>query len=233
MENEPAECTPTEAEICFHIPESGELHLDLGNREASALEYLKYCVLRNPADLLSHLRRIMLVDDSGDSEELYAALIDLFIALGSKGESLRSRLLRRYRTKLGNTRYPVLAQFLKHGANGRNVFSCLSVLSKGVSGTCSLIQRMSDESAPDKSRDPLQEAREYLEYSQIDQARLILERAVLEYPQRIDYQQELLQLYRAVRDSKNFKKIHNQLKSSGKPLSDDWNAISKFLAESA
>ncbi|MCI0655084.1 MAG: hypothetical protein L0Y39_11490, partial [Methylococcaceae bacterium] len=184
--------------------------------------------------LLSHMRRILLQDKMGDSENLYAALLDLFIALGSKGESLRSRLLRQYRSKLGGDRYMALSHTLKSGTTDeRSPYSRASVLAKGITGTCSLIRPVIDAGAGVDVRDPLQQARDYLEYCQIDEARMVLERAVLENPERMDIQTELLELYQAGRDLENFKKLYRELMDSGIPLAADWSAVSELLSENA
>ncbi|MGH8548143.1 MAG: type IV pilus assembly protein FimV [Methylococcales bacterium] len=234
VEDPHREFFPDELEVCFQVPESGELNLDFQKHGSSTLEYLRYRVVRNPSDLLSHMRRILLQDKLDDSENLYAALIDLFIALGLKGESLRSRLLKQYRSKLSDARYTTLSQSLKRDTTSeRSLYSCASVLTKGITGTCSLIRPVIDPVAEDHFRDPLQGARDYLEYSQIDEARQVLERAVLEHPERIDFQTELLQVYRAGRDLENFKKVYHELISSGNSLSDDWLAVSEFLSENA
>ncbi|MCI0734090.1 MAG: hypothetical protein L0Y38_09760, partial [Methylococcaceae bacterium] len=82
-------------------------------------------------------------------------------------------------------------------------------------------------------RDPLQQARDYLEYCQIDEARMVLERAVLENPERMDIQTELLELYQAGRDLENFKKLYRELMDSGIPLAADWSAVSELLSENA
>lgn len=234
VENPHREFLPSELEVCFQVPDSGELRLDLQKHGSSTLQYLTYRVVRNPSDLLSHMRRILLQDQMGDPEDFYAALSDLFIALGSNGESLRSRLLKQYRSRLSDARYRTLLQFLKRGATSeRSPYSCASVLAKGITGTCSLIRPVIDTVSEDHFRDPLKDARDFLEYSQIDEARQVLERAVLENPERIDFQTELLQLYRAGRDVENFKKVYHELISSGNSLSDDWSAVSEFLSENA
>lgn len=228
------EFPPTDPEVCFQIPESGELRLDLANNGPATLNYLKYRVIRDPADLLSHMRRIILVGRMSDSDNLYAALIDLFIALGPKGESLRSRMLKQYRPALSSAQYATLLQYFKQGDVGEpNPASSASVLAKGIIGACSFIRPINGTAGKEKRDDPLHEARRYLEYSQIDAAREVLERAVLENPERIDVQIELLELYRAGRDIENYEKTFNRLRLSGNRMSKRWSAVSGFLAENA
>jgi hypothetical protein len=234
MNNLDQDFPPVEPEACFQVPESGELELDLPHVGSSISDYLTFCIIRNPADLISHMRRIILLGKIGDSEELYAALIDLFITLGSKGKALRSRLLQQYRSRLTPAQHTTLSQSSKQGITVvQSPLSSASVLAKGITGTCSLIRPITDTRREEKSSDPLQEARKYIEYSQIDAAREVLERAVLENPERIELQKELLELYRAGRDVENFQKIFRELHSSGIPISDDWSAASEFFSETA
>lgn len=234
MEDSDQDFFPCEIDACFQIPESSDLLLDSEIHGSSTLEHLSYCVVRNPSDLISHMRRIVLQEKLGDSETLYAALVDLFIALGSKGKALRSRLLRQYRARLSDSQYGALLQGLKPGAaNDRSLYSDASVLARGITGTCSLVLAIDDPVAPMDLRDPLEEARDCLEYSQIDEARKVLERAVLEYPDRLEIQTELLELYRAGRDVENFTRIYRELKRSGKALSDAWASASEFFSEHA
>lgn len=233
-EDRDMEFLPPETEACFQVSDSGELLLDLPELGSSTVDYLKYCVVRNPSDLKSHVRRIFLLGGTDDGESLYGALIDLLIALGSNGESLRVRLLRQYRSNLSDAQYTALMQYSETDSFvGQAPFSRASVLTKGVTGTCVLIKPAADIGSDQQSGDPLLEAREYLEYSQIEAARDVLERAVLENPERIELQTDLLELYRAGRDVENFQKIYHQLESAGNPLSDDWSAVSEFLLENA
>ena len=221
-----------EPEICFQIPESGRLYLDLPRHRSSALEYLKYRVAGNPSDLLSHLRRIILLDGIGDEENLFAALLDLFIALDSKGESLRSRLLAQYRPKLSDSHYEVLRKGLANGAAiGSESLGGSSVLAKGITGTCSLIRPLEAGAAESAPADPLREARDFLEYSQIDEAREVLEQAVLDDPACAEFQTELLELYRAGRDLKNLEKVRDALLGSGVSLSEDWSTAFDYISE--
>ena len=120
---------------------------------------------------------------------------------------MRSRLLQQYRSNLSDDQYTALVQYSESNAFvGQAPFSIASVLTKGVTGTCALVRPNAAVRSEQNSVDPLQEAREYLEYSQIEAAQEVLERAVLKNPEWIELQTELLGLYRAGRDVENFQK---------------------------
>lgn len=56
--------------------------------------YLARRIAARPGDLRSHTRRVLLSLSLGDAEEAFAALVDLSIATGAKGEILKRRLVR-------------------------------------------------------------------------------------------------------------------------------------------
>lgn len=79
-------------EAAFRI----EGHTELCPRDGDeAMQiYLSRRVAARPRDLRCHTRRVLLSHSLGDAEEAFAALVDLSIATGAKGESLKRRLLR-------------------------------------------------------------------------------------------------------------------------------------------
>jgi hypothetical protein len=58
------------------------------------MHFLGSSVVRKPADLVSHMRRVWLFHDIGDAEGATGAAVDLFIAVQDKGTALRQRVLR-------------------------------------------------------------------------------------------------------------------------------------------
>ncbi|CAL1239228.1 conserved protein of unknown function [Candidatus Methylocalor cossyra] len=191
-------------------------------------DYFQHCITRQPSDLRSHVRRIFLAYEFESRADLYAALIDLFLALGRHGHPLRTRLLELAKPRLEEGQYAFLRQSLGTGLSispACNVTG--SLLSQGVAGHTNLI-KPAPEAAPEAVRDPLLEAREYLEYCQLDEARELLERAVLAQPERRELHQELLDIYRLTRDKTNFAKMHHKLAGIAHPMPDAW----QLLAES-
>ena len=69
-------------------------------RDRRTADYLAHCVARNPRDLRAHARRIAVHHALGEDQDLAAAVVDLFIALGDKGRSLKRLLLDRHGDEL-------------------------------------------------------------------------------------------------------------------------------------
>lgn len=65
--------------------------------------YLAHCVSRKPGDLMAHARRIALHAALPESPDLAAAVVDLFIALGDKGQSLKQHMLARHGAALADS----------------------------------------------------------------------------------------------------------------------------------
>lgn len=190
--------------------------------------YFCHCIARDPNDLRSHVRRIFLEREQGQNMQLYAALFDLFIALGNRGSELRQRMLRLAKTNLESYQYDLLHESLAKGLDSIGVpIVHGSVLSRGIEGTLDLVSPAVEE--PTGPRDALIEAREYLEYSQLDEARSALERAVLEEPQRSDLHLELLAIYRSTRDESNFAKMVRELDGMTNPMPEAWQELAEFF----
>lgn len=187
-------------------------------------EYFAHQVARFPNNLLRHTQRIFFHFGTHDEEGLYSALLDLFLALKEKGRALRSRLLGGSKTRLSAARFDALARFVAEPISESELpRGTLSVLSQGLTGLLPLVQE--ERGSADNSRDVLVEAREYIEYFQLDEARAVLETAVLADPQRDDLQQELLALYLATNDMDGLRTTRNQLSQLLDPLPEHWLAF--------
>jgi hypothetical protein len=191
-------------------------------------DYFCHCIARDPNDLRSHVRRIFLEREQGRNIRLYAALFDLFIALGNRGSELRHRMLRLAKANLEPHQYNLLHESLAKGLDsiGAPIVHG-SVLSRGIEGTLDLVSPAVEERTG--PRDALIEAREYLEYSQLDEARSLLERAVLQEPQRSDLHLELLAIYRSTRNESNFAKMVQELDGMTNPVPKAWQELAEFF----
>lgn len=191
-------------------------------------DYFCHRIARDPQDLRSHVRRIFLTCESGLAEEIFPALIDLFIALGKNGTNLRRRMLEFSRAHLGGPEYNLLRDALATGLNAATLpFTPGSVLCQGIEGTLQCVRPAAE--AVGTSRDPLVEAREFLEYSQLDEARGVLEQAVLHQPQRADLHRELLSVYRSTRDKTNFSKTLRALDGAANPVPEAWRDLEEYF----
>lgn len=71
-------------------------------RDREMLAYLIYQLVAEPLNLVNHTRRIFLAHALADAEEVFAALADLFIALGDKATGLKHNLLTHCRDLLAD-----------------------------------------------------------------------------------------------------------------------------------
>lgn len=198
--------------------------------EAAGLaDYLEQRIAAEPSHLLHHTRRIALEYRLDRPESLYGALLDLFHVLGADGSALRRRLAEGARERLRPEHYAHLTRCLQDATRATGAApSLLSPLFGPGTGESLYVVEMRETSVSD-ARDPLVEARECIEYSQIDQARQILENALAAQPERADLQWELLELYRAQRDASHFLTLYPIFATDENPLAEDWRATARML----
>jgi hypothetical protein len=196
--------------------------------QSSLADYFSHCVAREPLDLRSHVRRIFLAHEHGSTVDLFGALVDLFIALGKKGLNLRKRMLELSKGKLQSHEYGQLRDALIGGLDELGItFVPGAMLCRGVEGAMALVE--SSIKKPIAVRDPLMEAREYLEYSQLDEARNVLEYAVMQEPGRSELHKELLDIYRSTRDRDSFARMFQKLDGESNPMRKEWRELAEFL----
>jgi hypothetical protein len=145
------------------------------------LTYLHHRILRNPRDLLAHTRRVMLALSGNQPTLVYAALTDLFAALGDKGADLRTGLLEKCRPILTSEQAQALL------AEPRSVHNSPLVT-----------RHRADVHAAELS--VLEEARALLEDGQAELAQNMLEQALPQDQDNLELTQELLEIYRRSRN---------------------------------
>ncbi len=219
-------------EPAFHLSECRSLQIDTQKLGDKATRYLARTVARTPVNLIAQIQRTNIHLSQRDAEGSYGALLDLFIALGDKGISIRRRMLRRAKPLLTEEQFRALALCLDSGLSATDPMppSSRSVLSKGLTGTGQLVVRINEEQTSPSTRDPLEEAIEHLEYSQTDKAREILEQALFDDPSRPELHSNLLAIYRASNDLESFTAMRNKLNESGKPLTEEWKQLAGHFA---
>lgn len=177
-----------------------------------ALTYLGHRILQHPNELRSHIQRILLLVRKNDGAALYGAMVDLLIALRGGGPALKQRMLEHARPLLTRTSYTFLARHLESG-----LLPCDPVLARvrssllraGFCGHDRLVRRL--ESARETPRDVLEEARELIEYGQLDQALETLENSLLIDPGQDAVARELLDLYRRTGEMDRLAAMREQL----------------------
>jgi hypothetical protein len=180
---------------------------------AWAWRHLSSSVARDPLDLESHTRRILLALRLTDGDRLMAALVDLFLAVGPRGMGLRRRLLDLAAPQLESED----ALFLRdHLASGLPVGTplppgCPSVLDVSLLGRRDMVGHHREVQA--SAQGPLAQAVEMLDLGDVDGARALLESAILESPDDEAMAQELQTIYRHSRDEAGRAGLVGQLES--------------------
>ncbi len=215
-----------DSEICFAANEDWIRKPPLAER--AAIDFLAHRIARSPHELLLHVQRIRLQCRRSATDDVYGALLDLFIVLGDKGLPLRRRLLKSVGRLLREDQRSILIAGLRRGIRASDPVphSIHSRLTGGLSGTVQLVEAL-HLSSVERSVDPVIEARDLLDCSQIDAARYLLEQHLLQAPQRAELSQELLAIYRHTRNYRDFKRLYAQLKEQALAARDDWEALSR------
>jgi len=193
------------------------------------LERLAFRVSRAPKSLRAHLERIHYCFNNYMNEQLYAALIDLLIVLNKAGRELSRRMIFGSRSRLTESQFQTLRHFLKNEGAAIEALPCnrFSLFTKGLQSSSPLVQVV--EEASEAEQDPLQLARDYIEFSQLDEAVRVLEQAILMRPEHAELHGELLSLYRSTRDRTGFKRVHGELNRLGASLPPEWAQLQDFL----
>ncbi len=88
------------AHASFQLMGAARLDIPQSIDDYEGWHYLSHRIVRNPADLLSHTRRVLHARRPSLNSYLPGALHDLFFTLGRAGFSLRSRLYSAVQSKL-------------------------------------------------------------------------------------------------------------------------------------
>lgn len=95
-------------------PQSGYA-LRLEGADRAMLNHLAAHIETKPSDLLGHTRRILIAIDLKEPDELFGALVDLFIAKGDSAVNVRANLLQRATSLLSTAQQTFLRQHLTNG----------------------------------------------------------------------------------------------------------------------
>lgn len=134
----------SDIELSFLIPSTNSVNLDPGNWGEKTTDYLARRVARTPSDLRNHVQRINLHIKLQDKEGTYSALLDLFIAVGKNGKTLKTRMLGRSKALLNRSRYDAMKKKLIRGINATTVMPLAghAVLGMGLTGTTRLTEHL-------------------------------------------------------------------------------------------
>jgi hypothetical protein len=213
----------------FDVPEQN-LEQSVFKRE-QILEAIVFQIITEPKALSVHLQRIYFCYRENLAEDLFAALIDLLIILQGKGRDLSQRMVRGAKSKLIAADYAILKQGLSFSEaqisllNGNKY----SVFSTGLIGTNVLIVKTHALEQP--VHDPIDIARDFIAYSQLDAAIETLENAILLDVQRQVLHDDLLELYKVTHNVERFTKMYATLSKQMTAIPAGWDELKGFFNE--
>ncbi len=205
------------------LPETRKLLRDFPapGLEQPYLRHLEQRVLRNPRDLLSHVRRVLVASDLGDVAATEGALADLFIILGKRGRPLRTRLFEGVFGGLSTEHRAFFKSHLESGLAANEPMPELprSRLSRHVAGTTRIVVRSEHNDRADRSVDL---ARESIENGRYDMAQAVLEGALEMDPGDKEVCEELLLLYRQRNLRSSFFRTYTALLGRQLAVPEQW-----------
>lgn len=198
---------------------------------ASELDDIIFQIIVQPKTLSAHLQRIYLCYQQGLSEDLFAALLDLLIVLEGKGRSLSQRMILGAKSKLSKSDYARLKYGLTLTAQQVKELqgNSYSLFSLGLLGTTLLVVKQQSSSVI--HHDPLDIARDYIAYSQLDEAIETLEKALLLDVNRQALHEDLIELYRVTQHVERFEKMYAVLLKKMPTIPSAWLELKGFFNE--
>jgi len=197
----------------------------------SVSHYLAHQVSRQPNTLINHVQRIYLHAAAKNTEHTYAALLDLYLILGKKGEKLRKRLLFQCKKILKEEQYTLLSKFSLHSEDAENECPMLahSILCRILANNNIVSRAETNKELP--VQDVIDEARDRVDYGQLNEAQVLLENALIESPERADIATDLLEIYRYTRNREALSKMLSRLSKTHFKDANTWQAIATELEQ--
>jgi hypothetical protein len=202
---------------------------DFGFNPEQTLDSLVFELLKKPTALAAHLQRIYFCYHRDLTEQLYAALVDFLIVLEGKGHSLAVRMVKGARAKLAPERYAILEQGLTLAGEELRLLpgNIYAFFTRGLIGTPLVIEKAQTSEHP--AQDPLETARDFIAYSQLDAAMDTLEEALLQAMERQELHDDLLELYKVTQSFERFEKMYEALSAKTTTIPADWEELKGFF----
>jgi hypothetical protein len=219
----------SETELSFVL--ARPINLNLTKKHPDLLECLLYQIASNPKNLIAHTQRIFFCYHENLPVQLTAALVDLMIALGARGASLKNRMLIGAKSKLDAEQW----QLLQDTSQPEKLLPVVpfALLTTGIVGVKQLVKQNQNADAQSNSPDALTLARDYINYSQLEEAKTVLESAILKNIDADDLQHELLVLYRSTQDVAGYWSMVGLLAESDNPHQYLWDELRSSFLEQA
>ncbi|MGZ5044389.1 MAG: hypothetical protein ACXV8P_06305 [Methylobacter sp.] len=216
----------SETELSFVLARPIKLNLI---KHSDLLECLLYQIACNPRNLIAHTQRIFFCYRENLPAQLTAALVDLMIVLGERGASLKQRMLIGAKNKLDVEQWLLLQDISQSGKPPPVV--PFALLATGIVGVTQLVKQSA--AAQSNGPDALSLARDYINYCQLDEAKTVLELAILKNIDTDELQHELLMLYRSTRDVGSYWRMVGLLTEFDNPHQYLWDELRSSFPEQA
>ncbi|MDO9106127.1 MAG: hypothetical protein Q7U57_14330 [Methylovulum sp.] len=193
------------------------------------LEKWVFRIARKPKHLLAHVQRIYYCFHANLNEQLFAAIVDFLFVLNKRGQAISWRIVMGAKPRLNADQFDVLKKYLKDEHADINLLpgNQYSIFTRGLVGANNLVMQLKKQVQHDY--DPLALARDYIEFSQLEEAKQVLEMAILDQPTRLDIHHELLAFYQSTRDSTGFNQMLAELTQLGCDLIDEWTELNIYF----
>lgn len=170
----------------------------------------EHALRHNPKDLACHLQRIQFSIEQGSQNQLFAALCDLFITLGSNGLPLRQRLLVSYKPLLNQEQAEILNSSISKNSL-RSDYPALPNHCYFKKPTITLLDlnEISDNEKDSKT-DAISIANFYIENSQFDTAIEYIQSFIDKQPDNEALTIKLLALYKALSYTDEFHSVYEK-----------------------
>ncbi|WP_036250922.1 MULTISPECIES: type IV pilus assembly protein FimV [Methylobacter] len=188
------------------------------------LKNLVFHIARKPRQLIAHIQRIYYCYSADLSEQLFAALVDFLVILDRRGAKISRRMIKGARSKLSREQYRLLQAFMVNEMDVALLAgNQYSIFTRGLIGTQNLVRLV--DASEEQTYDPLDLARDYIEYSQLTEAKDVLEKAIISEPHRLELHQGLLELYKSTHDVSGLKKMVELFATLDIAMPDGWNEL--------
>lgn len=219
--------------LSFKVNGIRELRFDFSSEDQTEADselqvwrLLSHQIRRDPYALRSHVQRILLTQHETLHNRMPGSMLDLFLALGSSGVMLRTRMLDICSEQLDEENVNLFASWIEEGVDEK-VCGWMegSMLSSGEVSRGRKLLKQQHSTVEPQYTDILAEVQDHIEYGQIELAQELLENEILEGRATPELEQELLIVYQHTRNAGRLEEISNVLTSSGAELSESWQEV--------
>jgi hypothetical protein len=188
---------------------------------SEAWRHLSAQVARDPLDLEAHARRVVLASTTRQSAQAFTAVLDLFLALGTKGHGLRKMMLHQVEGVLSSEENEFLAQALETGLTRESdlPLGTYALLDPAWMGRLDMVQHQRQQAA---AQSVVDQAAALIDQGDLAAARVLLEDALLDSPEDEAVASELLGIYRHSRDPEAKQAMAQRLLARHGRVSDTW-----------